>query len=189
MTPEEMVECAKSLLLSTKRDGVERLVQWLVQDTDYFTAPASSRFHLNREHGLLQHHLNVYKVMARKNVEFKLNIRQESIIIVALLHDLCKLRLYERQPDGSYRTNTVVFNKGHGKQSIEHVKPFLHLLPHEEAMIRYHMGTWSMRENGEPPGPMHEYAAEELHRAIKEHRCVQVFASADMEATMMEDAK
>lgn len=93
------------LLRSTKREGIEKLIDFL-EKTDFFTAPASTRFHMSCEGGLLQHSLNVYDCLAGLGTttgdvqEFQAagmrldSIPQESIIIVALLHDLCKVNFY-----------------------------------------------------------------------------------------------
>lgn len=93
------------LLRSTKREGIEKLIDFL-EKTDFFTAPASTRFHSSYEGGLLQHSLNVYDCLAGLGTttvdvqEFQAagmrldSIPQESIIIVALLHDLCKVNFY-----------------------------------------------------------------------------------------------
>lgn len=93
------------LLRSTKREGIEKLIDFL-EKTDFFTAPASTRFHSSYEGGLLQHSLNVYDCLTGLGTttgdvqEFQTagmrldSIPQESIIIVALLHDLCKVNFY-----------------------------------------------------------------------------------------------
>lgn len=93
------------LLRSTKREGIEKLIDFL-EKTDFFTAPASTRFHMSCEGGLLQHSLNVYDCLVNLGTttgdvqEFQAagmrldSIPQESIIIVALLHDLCKVNFY-----------------------------------------------------------------------------------------------
>ena len=106
------------LLRSTKREGIEKLIDFL-EKTDFFTAPASTRFHSSYEGGLLQHSLNVYDCLAGLGTttgdvqEFQAagmrldSIPQESIIIVALLHDLCKVNFYAtemrwRKSDSSF---------------------------------------------------------------------------------------
>ncbi len=97
------------LLKSTKREGIDKLIDFL-EKTDFFTAPASTRFHSSYEGGLLQHSLNVYDCLLNlalasdanpeKDLDFfaagmKIDtVPKESIIIVALLHDLCKTNFY-----------------------------------------------------------------------------------------------
>lgn len=89
------------LLKETKRDGIDNLINYL-EKSDFFKAPASTRFHLSEEGGLAQHSLNVYNCLATKyenplwNKVFKKhNVSPDNIVIAALLHDLCKTYFYE----------------------------------------------------------------------------------------------
>ena len=79
------------LLRSTNRDGIENLIEF-IKKTDFYKAPASTRFHGNYEGGLLEHSMKVYEILKYKidNNIVKIEIPQESLIIIALLHDLCK---------------------------------------------------------------------------------------------------
>ncbi|MFA5240718.1 MAG: hydrolase, partial [Phycisphaerae bacterium] len=72
---------------SVERDGVKELLEWL-ETTDFYTAPCSTRYHLAREGGLLEHSLNVYECL------FKRDEAYESTIITALSHDFCKIGFY-----------------------------------------------------------------------------------------------
>ena len=85
----------KNLLLSTKRENIEKLVQWL-DESDFKFAPASTQYHNAFKGGLLQHSINVYNAMHDFGhwLEF-LDIPEESVIITALLHDICKVYCYE----------------------------------------------------------------------------------------------
>ena len=77
-----------------QRNGIEELLLYLEQ-TDFYTAPASTRFHGNYSGGLVEHSLNVYKATKQlANQHQELNISAESIAIAALFHDLCKANLY-----------------------------------------------------------------------------------------------
>ena len=91
---EEQKEMILDLLRSTERDGIDKLADYLSDSTDFFTAPASTRFHNNFSGGLAQHCLNVYEnfksLLEIKGVEMS----EDSIIICALLHDLCKCNTY-----------------------------------------------------------------------------------------------
>lgn len=83
-----------SILETIERPGMDRLIEWLCKH-DYFTAPASTRFHSNYEGGLAQHSLNVYRVLKSKAEHYTdLNIPLESVAICGLLHDLCKVNFY-----------------------------------------------------------------------------------------------
>lgn len=75
------------------REGVSELVAWL-EHTDFFSAPASSRFHGAYPGGLLEHSINVHNRLGELNAKLWLNLDDESVGIVALFHDLCKVNNY-----------------------------------------------------------------------------------------------
>lgn len=86
-----------SLLQSTQREGIECIISFL-ENSDFFSAPASSKYHNNFDGGLADHSLKVYKTFKKLNEIFnkgKNTIKEDSIIITALLHDLCKVNYYE----------------------------------------------------------------------------------------------
>jgi 23S rRNA maturation-related 3'-5' exoribonuclease YhaM len=96
---ERFIEIFKT---NIKREGAEELLNFLLSDhSDFFTAPASTRFHGAYEGGLLEHSLNVYDCLcdqlSRRRVkeEYGFHFSEESIAIVALLHDLCKVNFYK----------------------------------------------------------------------------------------------
>ena len=82
------------LLSSIKREGIDKLLEWL-ETTDFFYAPASSKYHLNVKYGLCQHSLNVYNNMMKLKEQFCPEMPDETVIISALLHDLAKVNFYE----------------------------------------------------------------------------------------------
>lgn len=93
-----MVKDFEDLLLSTKREGIDRLLEF-IRKSDFYNAPASTRFHSCHEGGLLEHSMNVYRclIAKRENNIWKdvlSNIPEESLIITSLLHDLCKTYFY-----------------------------------------------------------------------------------------------
>ena len=75
------------------RPGSEKLLDWLDKKTDFFTAPASTRFHGACEGGLCMHSLNVYHAL--HDSFFTEGESEESYAICALLHDLCKANYYK----------------------------------------------------------------------------------------------
>jgi hypothetical protein len=78
-----------------KRPGMDKLIDWLSNETDYFTSPSSTKYHGNYEEGLIDHCLNVYDSLALLNAEFGDNeYSEESLMVVALLHDMCKCNTY-----------------------------------------------------------------------------------------------
>ena len=143
-----------SLLRSTERDGMENLIDYLENKSDFFTAPAASKFHNNFEGGLCEHSLNVYRnftgLLQMKNVE----LDEKSIIITSLLHDLCKCNYYlkeerNRKVDGVWETYTQwTTNKSpalplpHASRSIKMIKSYIPLKFIEELTIFYHMGPY-----------------------------------------------
>lgn len=140
----------KNLLLSTKRKGIENLIQWL-DNSDFKVAPASTRYHSNHEGGLLEHSLNVYNECIRQKDLIKLfNIPQDTLIITSLLHDICKVNYYKMdvrnvKKNGAwvqepYYTVDDMFPMGHAEKSIIIAQQFIQLSEVEIAMIRAHMG-------------------------------------------------
>lgn len=151
----------KELLISTARPGMERLVEWMDQKTDFYTAPASTKYHLACTGGLAQHSLNVYELLLGKTESGLLSIRKETVIITALLHDLCKANFYVLEKKnvregskmnayGKEVANWVekdawtvrdAFPVGHGEKSCYYIQSYIRLTDEEYAMIRLHMGS------------------------------------------------
>lgn len=157
----EMIEENKTkiieLLKSTNREGIEELIKFL-EVTDFFTAPASTRFHLSVKGGLALHSLHVYEALKElKNVPmFELqNIEDDSIILVSLLHDICKVQFYKesernvKDETGKwikvpfYQVENQIVSVGeHGDKSLVMVLEYIKLSPEEKAAIRWHMGAF-----------------------------------------------
>ena len=135
-----------NLLRSTGREGIETLINWLETKSDFFTAPSSTIYHGNYDGGLCQHSLNVYKAAKEfiKNSqttalkEYELDkISDTSIIIAALLHDLCKTNFYVKEYKNfkdeatntwkKYQTYKCVdnFPLGHGEKSVIMIQNFI----------------------------------------------------------------
>lgn len=146
------------------RPGADKLLEYLLSpSSDFFVAPASTRFHGSYEGGLLEHSLNVYDCLVdylnRDKVknEFDLNYSDETIAIVSLLHDLCKVNIYKsgfrnvKGEDGIWRqVPNYTFEDnlpyGHGEKSVYIISGFMRLSREEAFAIRYHMG-FSGEEN------------------------------------------
>ena len=151
------------LLTSTHREGVEHLIE-VIDSMGFFTAPASSRFHKNHEGGLLEHSLNVCDValelreaIIKMKPEVEPKLTRESIIIAALLHDVCKADLYKptvkkmKNKEGQWvDTNTYEvdhgqFPFGHGEKSVIVILMNGMKLTTDEALaIRWHMNAWDL---------------------------------------------
>ena len=95
---QELIEKFEQLLTSVKRDGIDKLLAY-IRKSDFYRAPASTRFHSCHDGGLLEHSLNLYECLLSKKqnpiwAEVLREVDDESLILVALLHDLCKSYLY-----------------------------------------------------------------------------------------------
>ena len=82
------------LLKSTNREGIENLLAFL-EKTDFYAAPASTKYHGAYKGGLLEHSMKVYEILKEKIKNEKLDVKEDTIIISALLHDICKLNFYK----------------------------------------------------------------------------------------------
>ena len=91
-----MKEQFLELLKQVKREGINELIEF-IEKTDFFKAPASTRFHGNYEGGLVEHSLKVYEILKHKvkNSVLDLNVSDDTLIIIALLHDICKANFYK----------------------------------------------------------------------------------------------
>lgn len=144
------------LLKSTNRPGMDRLVDWLCK-TDFFTAPASTKYHLHCKGGLAKHSLNVYDRLKAKADSGLVELKPDTIIITTLLHDLCKVNFYtlqkrNRKIDGQWMEVEEwgvddKFPVGHGEKSCYLIQSCIRLSPEEYAMIRLHMGRESDKGN------------------------------------------
>ena len=138
------------------REGADKLLEYIESKTDFFTAPASTRFHGAYEGGLLEHSLNVYECLCdfAKRPRFKEKygfvFGEESLAIVALLHDLCKTNFYKTEMRNvkkngvwesvPYYTIEDSLPYGHGEKSVYIISGFMKLTRDEAFAIRYHMG-------------------------------------------------
>ena len=149
-----------------KREGSEALLAFLCSDScDFFTAPASTRYHGAYEGGLCEHSLNVYDCLvdqlsrSRMKETYGINYSDESIAIAALLHDMCKINFYRTSfrnvKDETGRWQSVPYYTiedslpyGHGEKSVYIVSGYMKLTRDEAFAIRYHMGFSGPEDNG-----------------------------------------
>lgn len=162
----ERFEKEMSKIDRDSRPGIEKLMDY-IRKSDMYTAPSSTRFHLSVRGGLLQHSLNVLNVLRSllhdngdgtytylvcgEDLGERFHISEESVIIIALLHDLCKTRFYKederwrKDENGQwekYNTYTIDDQSplGHGEKSALMIQQFMPLEPVELYAIRWHMG-------------------------------------------------
>ncbi|MCH5304303.1 MAG: hydrolase [Ruminococcus sp.] len=134
------------------RDGSEKLLDW-IQTTDFFTAPASTRYHCACENGLVMHSVSVYNTMMEKHFDEETD-NHESFAICALLHDLCKAQFYKVSSRNVKNEETGRWEKvpyyavedrfpfGHGEKSVFLIERFMRLHLDEAMAIRWHMGEF-----------------------------------------------
>ena len=148
-----------------KRDGIEKLLDFLCSpQSDFFTAPASTRYHCSFEGGLLRHSLNVYDClrdyMARERAksDFHLECSDETIALIALFHDLCKVNCYKvssrNVKDEHGVWHSVPYYEfddrlpyGHGEKSVYMLSGYMKLTREEAFAIRYHIGFASSMDS------------------------------------------
>lgn len=157
---ERFIEIFKN---NIKREGADKLLDYLLSPaSDFFTAPASSRFHSAYEGGLLDHSLNVYDCLVSylssdRAKSFGFNYSDESIAIVSLLHDLCKVGVYKKgfrnvkDDRGVWqKVDTFEYDDqlpyGHGEKSVYIISGYMRLTREEAFAIRYHMGYSSTED-------------------------------------------
>lgn len=189
----------EQLLKSTKREGIDSLIEF-IRKSDFYTAPASTRYHSCHEGGLLEHTLNVYdRLESRFKDELwreKTKVTPENIKISALLHDLCKCYFYTvefknkkvysetgAKSDSNGRFDWVsvpgftVDDKipyGHGEKSVMMIEEFIKLEPMERYAIRWHMGFTEPKENWNT-----------LSAAIRKYPLVLALHLSDLESTYL----
>lgn len=161
MTLQQRAEMFDNLLLSTNRNGIRKVIDYL-RTTDFYTCPASTKYHGNFDGGLLLHSLLVYataeamfhSLSAISNNIFG-KVTKENIIISALLHDVCKINTYQKanrneKVNGQWRVVESYdyldeFPFGHGEKSVLLLSMCnLEMTPDEMLSIRWHMGDMDL---------------------------------------------
>lgn len=179
-----MKERFLELLNGINREGMGDLIKFL-EGSDFFKAPASTKFHGDFEGGLVEHSLKVYDILIKKmeNLEIELNVSEDTLKIVALLHDLCKTNFYkvdyrnvknaagvwEKVP---YYTVEDTIPYGHGEKSVMMLTEYIKLTPEEKYAIRWHMGFSEPKESYNTLG-----------QAMHKYPLILLLNEADMEAT------
>lgn len=196
---EEKIENNKQEFLDlfskfVTREGADKLLEWL-SSTDFFTAPASTKFHSAYEGGLCEHSLNVYKRFLRLvETEFgekwEEQISHESVVLIALLHDVCKVNTYKVdyknvKVDGNwvqqpYYTVDDALPYGHGEKSVYIINGFLRLSREEAMAINWHMGGFDSRVKG---------GSYSLTDAFYRYPVCVLFHMADLMSTYLDEQK
>ena len=170
------------------REGSDALLDYLEHKSDFFTSPASARFHGSYPGGLCEHSVNVYRCLEayleRERVRelYGLDYSPETVALVSLLHDVCKIGCYRggtrnvKGPDGKWQSVPTFFYEdnlpyGHGEKSVYILSGFLRLTREEAMAIRWHMG-FSGDEDKRLVG-----------QAMQQYPLAFALSVADMEAT------
>ena len=183
MTPqEEFITIYKEHIT---RKGADELLDWLKR-TDFFTAPASSRYHCACEGGLVIHSVSVFNTMMEKHFDEETD-SAESFAICALLHDLCKAQFYKVSTRNVKNEKTGQWEKvpyyaiedqfpyGHGEKSVFLIERKMRLKIEEAMAIRWHMG-----EFGDKNSNVISQAYDKYPLAVKLHL-------ADLESTFLRE--
>lgn len=163
-----------------QREGIDDLLAWL-ETTDFYISPASTRFHGTYEGGLVEHSLMVFNELlflaeAYNGVNVNVNPRWtsdvhytlETLAIVSLLHDLCKIQNYaiemrnvkenDKWIQKPYYTHKEVLPfGGHGSKSMFLVMKYMKLTEEEAIAIVNHMGAWDNSTYGNPSNSYETY--------------------------------
>lgn len=170
------------------RDGSIELLDWLDKRTDFFVAPASTRFHGAYPEGLVMHSLNVFDLLYKRNEVEEQAENPESVAIVSLLHDVCKAEFYKETTRNVKNEMTGQWEKvpyyaiedkfpfGHGEKSVYLIERFMRIKPTEAIAIRWHMGGFD--DNARVGGFSVANAFGKYPLAVKLHLC-------DLEATYL----
>jgi hypothetical protein len=176
---KQFMEEAKKI----KRDGVHELLEYL-KTTDFFTAPASVKYHNAIEGGLLEHSLAVYDIAHEFNKLFELELDENSVSICGLFHDVCKANFYTKE----FKNKKVddkwtkvegwgykdLFPMGHGEKSVYLVQQYIKLTDAEALAIRWHLG-------GFDPGTHFGYPSGiAMNQAMREQKLVSLIILADL---------
>lgn len=177
-------------LCSAKRDGISALATYLNLNTDFFTAPGSANGHNNYGGGLVEHSLAVFD-NAQKLAALYLPQKDmyESLVIAALLHDVCKINFYKESTRnvkvGSTWIQEPYFSiedalpLGHGEKSVIIIQPFIYLTPEEIMAIRWHMMGFD--------DSVRSYAGGlALTNAVKKYPLITILHMADLAACYLE---
>lgn len=210
MNREQNIAQFEAELSKIERPGMDKLLNF-IRRSDFYTAPASTRFHLSCEGGLLQHSLNVLDalrdMMIKENDgkdeqgnpkikyhysvagKFVTTVPEESVTIIALLHDICKTHFYSVSTRNAKNEKTGKWEKvpyytvqdkmplGHGAKSAMIIKQYIDLTTPEMYAIWWHMGFTDTQDTLT------------LNAAIRQYPIIWAMHTADMIASSFMEAE
>lgn len=137
-----------SIVRTVRRDGIENLCGWM-NSSDYFYAPASTKYHGNFLGGLAAHSYSIFQEFNRQVEHYGLDVPKDSRILASFLHDACKVNLYIENKLKAGQTSESkpykrqeTFPFGHGEKSVLISQKFIALTEQEAMLIRWHMGSY-----------------------------------------------
>lgn len=180
---------------NVKREGADAMLTYLMsKSSDFFTAPASARFHGSYPGGLLEHSINVYDCLVdylsrpRTAERYRMEFSPETVAIVALLHDVCKINCYQpgtrnvKDEQGVWHsvpsyTYDDKLPYGHGEKSVYIINGYMRLSREEAFAVRYHMGFSGIEDKNS------------IGAAFERYPLAFALSVADMEATYFLEGK
>lgn len=184
-----------AVLKNINRPGIPELIKYLEEKTDFFTAPASTKYHSSFPGGLAVHSFNVMNridQLMRTELASDPSVSEDtrkkmldSAVLVAILHDVAKTNFYELSKrnvkiDGNwqevnfYKTKDDILGYGHGEESVYIVSAFIRLTREEAFAIRFHMGDFEDRNTSRAyakyPLALHLHLADMMATYLDESR-------------------
>ena len=181
-----------------QRSGADKLLDWIENRTDFFDAPASTRYHLAEPGGLVKHSVHVFERLnalcesedwVAKGIS---KPQKESIAICGLLHDLCKANFYKTSTRNDKNEATGQWEKvpfytvedqfpyGHGEKSVYLIERFMRLKTEEAVAIRWHMGGFDDAVRG---------GSFAISAAFEKYPLALLLHLADMQATYLDEVE
>ena len=138
-----------------RREAVEKFDLFLRTETAWLTSPASTRFHLAEDGGLLRHSVNVAQTLLKLRGTLAPDLSLESCVIVALFHDLGKVGMpgkpyylpnpsewHVRNRGIRYVVNEDIVHMDIATRSLFLIAQHLPLSDDEAQAVRYHDGQY-----------------------------------------------
>jgi len=138
-----------------RREAVEKFDRFLRTETAWLTSPASTRFHLAEDGGLLRHSVNVAQTLLKLRETLAPDLSLESCVIVALFHDLGKVGMpgkpyylpnpsewHLRNRGIRYIVNEDIVHMDIATRSLFLIAQHLPLSDNEAQAVRYHDGQY-----------------------------------------------
>lgn len=170
------VEKFKGYYKLIKREGAEQLLEWM-EEKGFFTAPASTKYHGNYAGGLVEHSNHVFERLSEILTKAG---NAESMAIVGLLHDVCKIDAYklEIKEEVQQYTYTNALPLGHGEKSLFLIMRYMKLTDEEAMAIRWHMGAFDNAVKG---------GSYDMNNAFNQCKLAAALHIADMTATHIDE--